>query len=240
MIALGVDVAAGGEDKSVCAVRKDWTILPLIVWEKAEPMETVGKVITIARKFKPEKVVIDADGLGAGIYDRLREQFAEDKRLREITLIAFHGKYKCERKDASGELEFANWRSYSWWHLRELMAPDSDVKMALPRDKDDALVGELCAPKWRLTSSGKMQVEPKEEIKKRLDRSTDHADAVIMAFCDLDSSEYEEAWQVYSGADADRLVKEASTEPQRDPREEEALNKLMWGSGTPIDIMTLF
>lgn len=233
MTILGIDVAAGGEDKSVCAVRKNWSVLPLIEWEKTEPMETVGKIIVLIKRHKPDRVVIDADGLGAGIYDRLREQ------INHVPILAFHGKYRCERNDASGELGFANWRSYAWWHMRDLLAPDSDVKIALPRDSEDALVGELCAPKWKTTSSGKIQVEPKEEIKKRLDRSTDHADAVIMAFFDIETSEFEDAWHVYSGEEANKLVKTAQG-PEDAQDERAALEKLMWGDGTPIDIMSLF
>jgi hypothetical protein len=239
MTILGIDVAAGGEDKSVCAVRKDWAVLPLIEWEKAEPMETVGKIIILIKRHKPNRVVIDADGLGAGIYDRLREKFNETPSFSNISLLAFHGKFRCERSDASGELEFANWRSYAWWHMRELLAPDSDVKIALPRDSEDALVGELCAPKWKTTSSGKIQVEPKEEIKKRLDRSTDHADAVIMAFFDIEPSEFEEAWHVYSGEETNKLVK-AAQGPEAATDERAALEKLMWGDGTPIDVMSMF
>lgn len=235
MTIFGIDIAAGGEDKSVCAVRHNWSVLPLIAWAKMEPMESVGKIITLKRHFKPDRMVVDADGLGAGVYDRLREQ------ITDIPILAFHGKYKCERADVSGELFFANWRSYAWWHMRDLLAPDCDVKVALPRDKDDALVGELCAPKWKLTSSGKIQVEPKEEIRKRLDRSTDHADAVIMAFFDIETSEFEDSWNVYSGEDTDKLVKESRGDvPQRDPNEEAAIEKLLWGKGTPIDLMSMF
>ncbi len=83
-------------------------------------------------------------------------------------------------RDGSGELGFANKRSAAWWHLRELLDPAGGHQIALP--PDDLLTGDVTAPHWRMTSSGKIQVESKEEIKKRLGRSPDDGDAVVMAF----------------------------------------------------------
>jgi hypothetical protein len=42
--------------------------------------------------------------------------------------------------------------------------------------------GTLTAPGWRVNSSGRILVESKDEIRKRLGRSTDVGDAVVMAF----------------------------------------------------------
>jgi len=45
---------------------------------------------------------------------------------------------------------------------------------------DDQLIGDLTAPKVkRILSGGKIQIESKDEIKKRLGRSTDCGDAVM-------------------------------------------------------------
>lgn len=83
---------------------------------------------------------------------------------------------------SSGEPGFANCRSAAWWTLRELLDPANGWEIALPAD--DLLTGDLTAVKWRVTSAGRIQVESKEEIRKRLGRSTDHGDAVIQAFYD--------------------------------------------------------
>jgi hypothetical protein len=42
------------------------------------------------------------------------------------------------------------------------------------------LLADLCAPRWKLTPQG-IRVELKEETRKRLGRSPDRADAVILA-----------------------------------------------------------
>ena len=48
--------------------------------------------------------------------------------------------------------------------------------------QDDTLVGDLTAPRWKVTGGGKIQVESKDDIRARLGRSTDDGDAVVMAF----------------------------------------------------------
>ena len=44
------------------------------------------------------------------------------------------------------------------------------------------ILGDLCTCKWSVTSTGKIQVESKDEVRKRLGRSTDVGDAVAQAF----------------------------------------------------------
>lgn len=228
MITMGLDVARSGVDRTVCTVRRDNIVLPQLIWQHADTMETVGRVIPIIRKYRPSKVYIDADGLGAGVFDRLREQ--------EFPVVAFHGQRATDRTDASGENQFANWRSYAWWHLRELLDPQNEFRIALPPDAD--LIGELCAPRWRYTSSGKIQVEPKPDIKKRLDRSTDRADSLAYCFCDLDQSVFEEGWSLITGSQAQAMVEERERKPV--VPEEELYERLLWGNPTPTNIFDLF
>jgi hypothetical protein len=84
-------------------------------------------------------------------------------------------------RDRAKELSFSNKRSAAWWNMRELLDPAYDSDIALP--PCDILTGDLTAPKrGKDTSSGKITVESKKDIKKRLNRSTDDGDAVVMAF----------------------------------------------------------
>ena len=65
-----------------------------------------------------------------------------------------------------------------WWRLREILEPGSGRELILPDDRE--LLGDLCAPRWKETSQG-IQIESKDDIKKRLGRSTDCGDALVMA-----------------------------------------------------------
>jgi hypothetical protein len=118
----------------------------------------------------------DVMGVGAGVVDRLRELFSRDR------VIAFNASEGTTKRDQSNELGFVNMRSWSWWSLREMLQNDM---IDLP--PHDTLTGELTAPHYRVMSGGKVQVESKDDIKKRLKRSTNYADAAIMALIDIGS-----------------------------------------------------
>ena len=93
-----------------------------------------------------------------------------------MNVLPFNASEKTSKRDRSGELGFTNKRSAAWWGMRELL---EDGLIALP--PDDNLTGDLTAPKWRVMSGGRIQVESKDDIKKRLGRSPDDGDAVVMA-----------------------------------------------------------
>jgi hypothetical protein len=115
---------------------------------------------------------VDVIGIGAGVVDRLREL--------GCTVIPFNAAAATQVRDRSGELGFANLRAAAWWSLREMLDPANGIGVALP--PDDMLIGDLTAPHWRVLSGGKIKIESKDDIYKRLGRSTDDGDAVVMAF----------------------------------------------------------
>lgn len=169
--AVGVDVAGSGEDKTVLALRYGDAIRELRRFAKQDTMQTAGAVAGVLRAHGGEAVV-DVIGIGAGVVHRLREQGK--------AVSPFNASERTDATDKSGELGFANKRSAAWWNLRDMLDPASGDMIALP--PDDLLTGDLTAPHWRQTSAGKVQVESKEQIHKRLGRSTDDGDAVVMAF----------------------------------------------------------
>jgi len=168
---VGVDVARSGSDKTICALRHERFITELREGSRADTMAVTGQVAGILRA-GGGYAAVDVIGIGAGVVDRLREQGFE--------VLAFNAAAATPLLDSSRELGFANCRSAAWWTLRELLDPANGWQIALP--PDDLLTGGLTSPRWRETSSGRIQVESKEQIRQRLGRSTDHGDAVIQAF----------------------------------------------------------
>ena len=168
-ISVGCDIARSGEDKSVLATRFGNVISELRRYSKMDTMEMAGYITGFMRLQKKGYAVVDVIGIGAGVYDKVREN--------KIRAIAFNASEHTNLQDRSGELGFINCRSAGWWNLRELLQYN---EIALP--PDDKLTGDLTAPHWRVVSGGKIQIESKDDIKKRLGRSTDDGDAVIMAF----------------------------------------------------------
>lgn len=167
----GVDVARSGTDKTIIALRDAWVIKELRESSRETTMATTGRVAGLLNADPKSTAVVDVIGIGSGVYDRLREQ--------GLRAEAFNASAGTRRKDATGEFHFTSTRSASAWNLRELLDPSRDPEAALP--PDDELTGDLTAAHWRVVSGGKIQVELKEEIKKRIGRSPDKGDAVIIA-----------------------------------------------------------
>jgi len=181
VIGLGVDVGRGG-DPSVIGIRCDNAIREFRRLDVRDVMHVTGVVVGLLQSNVSAKASIDVIGIGAGVYDRAKE--AEGWKIKE-RVLSFNASEKTELKDSSGELGFANLRSAAWWNLRELLQLD---EIDLP--PNDELTGELVSPKWKVLSGGKIQVESKDDIKKRIGRSTNYADTVIQVFVPVPKPRY--------------------------------------------------
>lgn len=181
-LTYGLDVARHGEDKTTLARLRGRVCEAIEAWVKADTMETTGNVIARVQREIPVAVDITG-GLGAGPFDRLRELGHEaiGVNVSETTTMT----------DSSGELGFVSLRSALWWMMREALDPKGADPLALP--PIDELTGDLTAPTWKYTSRGQIYVEPKEETKKRIGRSTDYADALMLAL--YASIYHSDAWE---------------------------------------------
>lgn len=183
---VAADIARSTDgDKTVLALRHENVLTELKRFAIADTMISSGHVASIL-KARGGYGIIDLIGVGAGVYDRLREQ--------EFAVKPFNASASPPEglKDRSEELEFLNLRAAAWWKFRELLDPAFGSNICLP--PDDRLTGDLCAPHWKMTSSGKVQIESKDDIRKRLGRSTDDGDAVVMAFMPEDKKK---KWTIY-------------------------------------------
>ena len=172
---LGIDVSEGGSgaDLTTFAHRHGWSIARL---EDATPASR-GDMMPIADKAAQAVAslggyaIVDAVGVGAMLPGALRRQGAR--------CVAYKASAGTKLRDGSGLFGFVNVRSASWWHLRELLSPDGPG-IALPPDRD--LTAELTAPTYDEVAGSKIRLEAKDAVKKRIGRSPDKADAVVMAF----------------------------------------------------------
>jgi hypothetical protein len=128
-------------------------------------MEAAGAVASCQRKCGASSIKIDADGLGAGVYDRLNEQ--------GLPVVEMRGGMGPSDKE-----QYVNARSEWFWGLRERFeAGDIDIDPA-----DDELAAQLCQIKWKLDSRGRIAVESKDEMRKRGLPSPDRADWLAYNF----------------------------------------------------------
>ena len=165
---LGVDVAAYGMDKTVIAERRGSKVMPLNVYSQKNTRETAGLVINIARENKIRNISVDEIGVGRGVVDSLEEEGFENVGVNVA------------EKSRDSE-RFHNLRAELWWNFREKLDPEKEP-IALP--PDDELLSELAAVKYKIDARGAIQIESKDDMKKRLGHSPDRADAVVLAFAE--------------------------------------------------------
>jgi hypothetical protein len=170
----GVDPSRGGRDDTVMAYREDWYYHELDVYP-GHVMKSGGDVCAkVVERVGSSRcpVHVDVIGIGASAVDHLVAYI--DNRTIPINAAAKTNK----QTDWSGTLKFVNERARLWWQFRDLLNPANGRKVALPPNQ--RLKSELCAPRYKMRSTG-VQIEAKDDIITRLGRSTDYADAVIMA-----------------------------------------------------------
>lgn len=170
---IGCDVARYGDDATTrafyhpgCGVRA------VVDAPKQDTMQTAGMLLVDEASagdagFNVTSIRIDADGLGAGVFDRVAEQ-------RGDLAVEMRGGMRADDSE-----HYANRRAEWFWRLRELLDPAGEEPIALP--PDDELTRQLVSMKWKLKSDGKIAIESKDEIKARIGRSPDKADAVAYA-----------------------------------------------------------
>lgn len=161
---IGVDPAIGDNDRTAIVRRKGRRVYGLDIWKNHNTMETVGRLANIIDEERPHKVYIDVIGIGAGIVDRLHE--------RGYWMV--EGINVANR--AAERLKYHNKRAELWAAAKEYI--DGELPVELP--DNDMLHGELCNVGYKSDSSGRLQIESKDDIKKRGLPSPDCADAFCL------------------------------------------------------------
>lgn len=186
LTAVGLDIALGGlgNDKPFFAYFYDNEHVEIeevkILSKDTALMEIAGHAKGIIDRYQMP-LYIDVGGLGAGVYARLIEQ---GKKYRQY-VFPYNASAKVSKKikDESGQFTFQNMRAALWFKGRELLNPETS-ELSLPRDSE--LIGDLTRTREKpVLSNAVKQVESKNDIRKRIGRSTDKGDSVLQAICGL-------------------------------------------------------
>jgi phage terminase large subunit len=171
-IVWGLDIARFGSDKSaLCKRQGNHVIEPIKSWAKLDTMALTGAVYAEYTKAQaedkvPVEILCDSIGVGAGCCDRMRElnMPAIDVNTGESASVS--GQYK-------------NLRAELWHKAKEWF---EQLNCRIPRD--ERLMFELCSPRYTYESTGKIRMETKSEMKKRIGHkgSPDFADSFVLTF----------------------------------------------------------
>lgn len=193
---IGVDVARFGDDDTVIAPRKGRRALTMLVYRKQDTQEVAGLVdaahADFVRSERPLQegevrergrlIKVDSNGIGAGVVDALKRLKHRISSVNDGDPEYWHHWVQGVNVSESpvDKKKYADRTTELWWNLRELLNPLNPYPIALPRD--NKLLGELTGRRYGLDKHDMLQIESKDDFKKRLQRSPDRADAVVLAF----------------------------------------------------------
>lgn len=166
-LVVGVDPSRMGDDRTAIIRRRGRRAYNLQTMYNIDTMELAGIVRRIIDKEQPSRVCIDSIGIGAGVVDRLHELGYSD--------IVFG--VNVARK-AEEPKKYKNCRAELWDRTREWFIQDMEVEIP---DLDE-LQTDLCCIGYKYDSSDKLQIESKDDLKKRGCLSPDTAEALMLTF----------------------------------------------------------
>lgn len=166
LIEVGMDVARYGDDS---------TVLYGKIGNKVVKKAAYGKTSTVQACDLAEKFVdfdkgnsifrIDDTGVGGGVTDEMK------KRGYNVAGVNFAWR-------ADNEARFGDIISEMWFNLK---AKIDDIDLL---DDDDSLKEELSSRLWSMDTKQRRKVETKKDFKKRIGRSPDNSDALMLCFYD--------------------------------------------------------
>lgn len=171
---LGIDPNHGGANSTVMTVRFPITGFAKVVLKKRyeDTRDVTGEIIADAiniineYKIKDYRCGVDAGGVGAGVADGLEAQGYL------ITPVLFG-------QSAENSERYMNAKAELFWELRKWIRAGNGKLL-----KDDGFL-ELKDINYKETSTGKLQIEPKEELGKRGIQSPDTADSLALTFINV-------------------------------------------------------
>lgn len=173
MTAIGVDIAQGGSDYTVLAYRFGGWFghLDSKPGIECQDGDSVAAMVVRRRRDSCPVIVDVGGGWGVPAVSRLKDN--------SISTIGYLGVESVASHTKDGKLRFRNKRAESWWRMREALDPEQEGGSVVALPPDSELKADLASARWSLTTNG-ILLENKVDIKKRIGRSPDRGDAVVM------------------------------------------------------------
>jgi len=169
---LSTDVARYGDDQTVTGDRQGRKARILEKLRGLDTVQVAEHVIKIIDQAEAngepyDAWVCDGDGIGAGVIDHVKHRGYD----RKLAIFEFHG-----GESPRDPHKYFNRRAEVWGLSRDAIA----AGMEIPNDPE--LVTDLTAPKYFFSNKQQIQLERKEDMKKRGLASPDCGDMLAMTF----------------------------------------------------------
>lgn len=178
-IDIGVDVARFGDDETIINTMFDKRYQqPLNILHHNDTMEVTGRIVQIVEQLRakfigmPIHIKIDCDGLGVGVYDRLKE-IKQQKNWITVTLYECHFGAAGGKNNENDPVKFSNSTGLMWGLIREKVRTN-EIELIY----DDKQITQLSNRKYTINSDGEIELEKKDKMKKRGLTSPDRGDAL--------------------------------------------------------------
>lgn len=179
-LVIGLDPARFGNDGSAMARRRGRKVASVERRHKLDTMQCAGWAKQVIDTEKPARMFIDVGGLGAGVYDRLIEM-GYGSVVRPVNFGSAPlepPKIGDDGKPLGGGP--LNRRAEMWMASRDWL--DDPAGADIP--DDDALQADACGPGYKYDSQSRVQLESKEDMRRRGAPSPDGWDAVALTFAE--------------------------------------------------------
>jgi len=181
-LTIGADIARFGDDASTIHIRRGPISLHHDSWRKEDNMATAGRIWRAVQDMmehhRPPHVDIYVDttgGHGGGPADRLRELTLNNELFSIIDVNSSSNAYDGRK--------YPNRRSELWFGSADEYGRSGRLDLSrLEQRHYDALCSQLTGVKYSYDSQGRKVVEPKKDMKQRVGRSPDDADAFNLAY----------------------------------------------------------
>jgi phage terminase large subunit len=179
ILEVGVDPARYGDDETTIYPRIGPKALPSHIFTRQSTTKTAGEAIRIALGTMAEYactnaiIKVDDTGVGGGVTDQIKEQVRE----RDLPITVYGINFNNSPDDKE---HYFSWFDEAWDGLATRFE-DGDIDMTALA-KDDELVGQLSSRKYTVNGRGQIVTESKEAFKKRIKRSPDRSDGLLLAY----------------------------------------------------------
>jgi phage terminase large subunit len=167
IIQVGIDVAGPGEDETVMVARVGGVIIAQHAWSLPDSRGVLVAALGNLRqhrRFRVGPVVVDTVGIGYHVATHLADQGYD--------VYAFNA-----GSSPMDSEHFVNAKAEAYWCLRESLE-----RGAIKGLTDEEMQAQLAGIRYRHTPSGRVEIESKEDAKKRGQQSPDRAEALVLAF----------------------------------------------------------
>ncbi len=162
---LSCDVARFGDDQTVIALRQGRKFRIIDKYRGLSLTQTAERLIEHIDIAHPDATVVDGDGMGAGVIDHLEYRGYTDR------IFEFHG-----GETPDDPARYFNKRAEVWGTMADSLRAGLDIP------DDPELETDLCGPQYGYNSKQQIQLERKEDMKKRGLASPDLGDALAMTY----------------------------------------------------------